>query len=221
MAPTRRRSYDVLNRTKRERLEEEDRALERWFHTSDYPLLFWLDRCLEPHSEVFEIGGSAGHFFYSAQRFAPFPESIRWTIAELPEAVELGRELAEGRGEDRLHFVVSGEEPVDGDIVLTAGALQYMDASLDELLRAGRRMPGHLLVHRLPAWGGDTFWTVQHLGSCALPYRITGWPELEGRLTELGYRTVARWHEDRRIEIPWHRDSRPIDRYYGFYMRRG
>lgn len=209
-------NYDVVNEAKSQNEARERQSLDTWFHSEDYPLLFWLSRFLRPGTKVVELGGSVGHFFYSMQAYYPCGEDLRWVIAELPAAVQLGRRFAEERGEKRLSFMESTrlDEVEESDVFLTAGTLQYMDTPLWEL--AGRaKLPPQVLVHNLPCHSDKTFWTLQRLELCEVPYRVYSKAELLARMSELGYRLRAEWRTPRDIEIPFHRDIQ-IEGYLGF-----
>jgi putative methyltransferase (TIGR04325 family) len=219
--PAKKNDYDVINRRKAENEAQEKERLENWFHTEDYPLLFWLSRLLHEPSSVLELGGSVGHFFYSMQRYYPCGAGIRWTIAELPEAVKLGRKLAVERGETHLSFVESNEiarQPA-ADIFLTAGTVQYMETPLPELLQSLTTLPSHVLVHNLPTHADRSYWTLQQLPLCEVAYRIYSRRDLVAGMQALGYSLVADWNKARTVEIPFHRDLE-VEGYCGFYFSR-
>jgi putative methyltransferase (TIGR04325 family) len=211
------KEYDVINKGKARHEAEEKQRLETWFHLEDYALLFWLSRLLDQRSAVLELGGSVGHFFYSIQRHGICGREIRWTIAELPEAVKLGAAIAQERDERRLAFIDSSRladvEPAD--IFVTAGTLQYMEAPLWTILSGLTQRPTHVLVHNLPVHEHRGYWTLQQLPVCEVPYRVYSHAELVDQMTSLGYRQVDTWKKPRDIEIPFHRETK-VEGYLGF-----
>lgn len=219
--PKRTPYYDIINANKAANREVEKQKLDDWFHDIDYPLLFWLSKLIRPNFSVLELGGSVGHFFYSIQNLSPCPAGVHWTIAELPEAVELGRKIAKERQEYRLSFIESKEivfnEPAD--IFMTAGTLQYMNESLSKMLSGLSKQPVHVLVHNLPVHANKDFWTLQNLGICEVPYHIFSKPELINSMSKLDYDQIAQWVNPRELEIPFHR-GKPIEGYLGFYFRK-
>lgn len=144
--------YDIINSAKAKQETREKQQLDTWFRMEDYALLFWLSRILDESTAILELGGSAGHFFYTIQHHGICGSGIRWTIAELPEAVKLGTSVARERGEQRLTFLDSGHLSVaePSDVFMTAGTLQYMEAPLWTILPTLAKLPPHVLVHNLP-----------------------------------------------------------------------
>jgi putative methyltransferase (TIGR04325 family) len=112
--------------------------------------------------------------------------------------------------------MVSSCDPVD--IFMTAGTLQYMEATLPEILRSLKAIPENVLVHNLPLHSQIAFWTLQNLGVCEVPYKIHAQEEFKTAMENLGYELVASWTNPRQIEIPRHRTIR-IEGYLGFYFR--
>lgn len=215
----RRCAYDIVNQDKSHDLARERKALDNWFPDTDYPLLFWLTRVLAQGHQVLELGGSVGHLFYAAQRLSGLPAQISWTIAELPEAVDLGRRLAAERDEQRLKFADSSdiETLPAADIFVTSGTLQYMQQSLPDILESLESRPRHVLLHNLPVLKDQALWTLQDLQLCQVPYAISSESSLLSRMSDLGYRVVARWVNPRSIDIPFHAQVK-IEGYIGCYF---
>lgn len=211
--------YDAINANKAATSEKEQQSLDNWFHDHDYPLLYWLSKLITTQNSVLELGGSVGHFFYSIKKYESFSEHLKWRIAELPEAVKLGRKFAKDRMETRLSFVESKEigtvEPVD--IFVTAGTLQYMGMTISEILETLTDLPKHVLIHNLPTHEQRAFWTLQNLNLCEVPYRVYSKRDLIRSMKDLGYHRVAEWCKPREIEIPFHRMLK-IEGYLGFYF---
>lgn len=61
---------------------------------SDYPVLFHISRFTRDGLRVFDLGGMMGDLFYLYDRYLGFPQSLRWTVHDLPNQMELGRALA-------------------------------------------------------------------------------------------------------------------------------
>lgn len=212
--------YDIINSNKVSNIEREKQSLDNWFHDTDYPLLFWLSKLLRENDIVMELGGSAGHFFYSMQKFNPCPKNVKWIIAELPEAVTLGKEIANERQEKKLFFIESKDihKAEQIDIFMTAGTLQYMSESLEKILIKLKKLPKHVIVHNLPSHKNRNFWTLQNLKQCEVPYQIYSREVLIIKMKSLGYNLIDEWKNDRKIEIPFHRSIK-IEGYLGYYFK--
>lgn len=221
LAKSRDSEYDKINRLKGENIDHEVTTLDDWFHDVDYPLLFWLSQLVNSSPAILELGGSVGHFYYTSKHYFSHPEQLQWTIAELPEAVRLGREIAAQRGERGLEFVDSAESatfPAAG-IFLTAGTVQYMEEDLVVMLSRLSRHPDHVLIHNLPMHRDRSFWTLQNLGVCELPYRIYAYESLCEGMRNIGYELRDRWNNPRELEIPFH-SNLVIEGYLGMYFRK-
>lgn len=212
-------TYDVINKNKASNEDNVDLSLDDWFHNHDYPLLFWLNKIASSGDKLLELGGSLGHFYYSSQRFIHYPKDMDWTIAELPEAVQLGRKLADKRQEIRLKFAESKQLKTlsPASIFMTAGTIQYMQAHLVELLKSLQSLPDNVLIHNLPCHENRDYWTLQNLKGLELPYRIYSRQDLVCHMEDLGYSLVAEWCQDRKITIPFH-SNLAILGYAGFYF---
>ena len=209
--------YDLINREKALHEEEERQSLDRPIPDFDYPLLFWLSRLLKPAGSILDLGGSVGHFYYRSQQYFQHPAGIHWQIAELPAAVELGRRFAVERKASRLSFFDSAQStplpPVD--VLMTAGTLQYMEESIEDLMTRFESRPRHILINSLPMHRTQDFWTLQNLGACEVPYHVFSELSWLDGLKRQGYRIVDRWSQLRRIEIPFYGD-RLVESYQGF-----
>ncbi|MEL7022833.1 MAG: methyltransferase, TIGR04325 family [Pseudomonadota bacterium] len=213
--------YDAsFNQRVAESIERGEVDVTRWLHDHDFPMLFWLSKALTDNSRVVEFGGSLGHLFYSIRDLFPLGDSVDWTILELPQAVAAGRELSARMNESRLKFAESNKEALvlDGDLFLSAGALQYSPVSTIEMIDGLENPPAHIVLHTMPASFGETFWTLQRIDATELPYRVLSIPRLERDLEARGYERVARWRQDRAVQIPF-QPGHKADGYFGFYFR--
>ncbi|SFM99823.1 methyltransferase, TIGR04325 family [Dokdonella immobilis] len=183
---------------------------------SDYPALYWLQRMLgEGCRRIVDLGGHVGLSYYAFQPYLDYPRDLLWQVHDVPAVMEKGRALCAERGEQRrLAFV--DLDAVDGcDVLMAKGALQYLDYSLVELLKAQRVLPRRLLVNLTPMHPDRSFFTLQNIGVAVCPYRIGAVPEFLHGIRALGYRLIERWeHLDRSVQIPFCPEY-SIDRYHG------
>jgi len=209
--------YDHVNELRRQHAEPETEALGREFLDTDYPLLFWLSRSYRPGLRILELGGSLGHLFYAADHRAPLPDDAEWCVAELPNAVEFGTQIADRRGERRLSFIESDRigEAAACDLFLTAGTIQYIEEDLPRILTNLRALPSEVIVHNTPMHPEREWWTRQNLGVVEVPYRIYSRRRLIEEMAGLGYLQTAAWGHERSVPIPFHLDLE-VDEYLGF-----
>ena len=209
-------TYDTSAATKmyRNRLDN--------IRVSDYPVVYWLSRLLPGGvREVFDLGGHIGVTYYGLSRYLDYPSDLRWIIHDVPAVMQAGREWAlEHDPQRRLEFAASSDAASGRDLLFTAGALQYLDYTLPELIEALPKPPRHVLVNMVPMHPSRSFFTLQNLGVATCPYRIAAVPEFIDAMHALGYEVIDRWESfERQLRIPF-TEGVAVDRYYGFYFRR-
>ena len=172
---------------------------------SVYPVLFWLERLLRPGDRLVDFGGGIGITFYQHRARASLPDGARWIIVEVPAIAARGAAIAAERGEAALDFVTSLGEAGACDILLSAGALQYIDRPTARLLDDLPARPRHILLNKLPLTAGPEFWTLQNFGPAVSPYHVFNREELFGTLDRLGYHLADRWRiAELQCDIPFH-----------------
>ena len=190
---------------------------------SDYPIIYWLQRLIAAgHRNVFDLGGHIGVSYYSFRRYLDYPADLSWLVHDTPSVVAAGREWASQNDPSRqLAFADAADESNARDVLIACGSLQYLDYSLAELLGQLADPPPHVLVNTTPMHPDRSYFTLQNLGSAICPYRISAVPEFIDGLATLGYEVVDRWESfERHLRLPFE-PGHSIDRYYGFYLRRG
>lgn len=187
---------------------------------SDYAVLFWLRGLLSPRTHVFDFGGHVGVSWHGWRDYLHYPPGMRWTVCDVPAIAREGEALARERGADGLHFTSDIADGADADILLVAGALQYVDLDMPALLARMGTRPRHVLVNKTPMYDGPDFVTVQSTGRAFHPYRIYNRDAFVSGLTALGYRVVDDWsNREQSCRIPLTRGC-DIDAYSGYYFVR-
>lgn len=190
------------------------------FIPSDYPAVFWMLKALKDSSSVFDYGGSVGISFYNWERYITYPEDIRWTVCEVPAAASIGEKIAQDKGENRLHFTTRFEDADGCDCLLASGSLQYVDASLADLLRRLASRPKHVVINRLPLHGQRSCVTLQNIRWLASPYRVFQRDALLQELESVGYKLIDAWSvTDHSCWIPFYPEF-SVASYSGLYLRK-
>lgn len=189
---------------------------------SDYPLVYWLARLFEQGCrQVFDLGGNIGVTYYGFDRYLRYPDDLRWQVLDMPVVMAAGRDWArEHDPAGRLGFAEAPEQADGADILLSSGALQYLDYSLPELLQRLARPPRHVLLNLTPVHPSRGYFTLQNLNFAVCPYRIMARPELVAGMEALGYRLVDEWRsQERNLSVPFE-TGYAIDNYSGFHFQR-
>ena len=189
---------------------------------SDYPMVHWLAKLLgEGSCRIFDLGGHMGVSYYGFRHYLKYPAEMRWLVHDVPDIVRDGREWACTHDpERRLSFTNSRPDASGHDVLLTSGALQYLDFTLPELLQELSDPPKHVVINLVPMHPTHSYFTLQNIGRAILPYRVSAIPEFIAAMQALGYHAVDQWHSaERYIRVPFEPSCR-IDGYEGFYFRK-
>lgn len=185
---------------------------------SSYAVFLWIDRLLGPGQTLVDFGGSIGLGYFAYQRFRKLPDGSRWVVAEVPAIAEQGRRVAEREHAAALSFVTRLEDAPRADLLLSAGALQYMEESVPGLLERLGSKPRHLIFNKLPLTEAEGYWTLQNFGPAVSPYRVYNEREFLGYFEAHGYRLRDRWQvAELDCQIPFHPEH-SLDRFTGLYL---
>ncbi|SFM29101.1 methyltransferase, TIGR04325 family [Variovorax sp. OV329] len=193
----------------------------------DYPMLFWLERLFtsdegRQFTRLCDLGGSVGVSYMALGPYLSLPPQLQWEVCELPEVADFGRQVARERElGPQLGFSSDLDAALDGaDVLFTAGAIQYIDRPLEQMLGSAGRAPRHVFINRLPLTGGSSFVTLQNSGLAIHPYRIRNDAQFVDALSGIGWGVVDRWTcLQNSTHIPLH-PERTLDHFHGFYLRR-
>lgn len=190
-------------------------------YPSDYPVLFWLGKLLRPGMHMVDFGGHVGIAFYAYERYLPYPEGFRYTVIDVPAVVARGQQLANERGEPRLHFTADPATIGRHDLLLASGSTQYLDpddplANLDSL----GELPSHVCLNRIPVHPSRTFVTLQNIGTAICPYRIYRRDTVLAGIQQRGYDVVDEWENlEHSCMLPLDREH-SVPNYAGFLLRK-
>lgn len=190
---------------------DNEQAAHMWLEQIDrmqptaYAPFFWLTTLLREGTTVVDYGGSIGLSYYSYVRRRKLPPGARWIVVELPNLVAAGRRIALRENAAQLEFVTDLASTPPCEILLCAGALQYIDESLTGVLGKLRALPQHVLLNKLPLSKGQGYWTLQNFGPAISPYRIFNEQEFLDSLEKAGYVPRDRWAvPELACDVPFH-----------------
>ncbi|MGO4390233.1 methyltransferase, TIGR04325 family [Variovorax sp. M-6] len=165
----------------------------------DYPVMLWLERAFQGGAaRVLDFGGSVGVHYYAYRRYIAMPATLAWRVVELPTMVSIGRSLAAANAATALSFTEDLPQAVvaaDSDIWLSAGAIHYMeDARPALLLERCAVRPKHILLNKLPLYGGEDFVTSQNIGDGSFaPLHVFNRRRFIRDIEEVGYTLWDSW----------------------------
>jgi putative methyltransferase (TIGR04325 family) len=188
------------------------------FNSIDYPILLWLKAAFADSSSVFDLGGNVGLAYYAYRKFLNYPNDLNWLVCEIPEIVKAGEELARNQNIQDLAFTTEFAKADGSEILLSCGTLQYLEATLAELIGQLKVKPKHVLINHVPFYDGESFITLQNVGYTFCPYRIQNRAEFIAALVSLGYELVDSWEINRTCFIPFYPEH-CVNAYHGFYLK--
>jgi putative methyltransferase (TIGR04325 family) len=172
---------------------------------STYPVFFWLQRLLQGDASVLDVGGSIGSTYYGYRRYASLRGIAAWTVVEVPKICRQGEVIARREGATELRFLSDRSQAPPCDLLLAAGALQYMQDAVPGLIEALPTKPRYLLLNKLPLTQQKGCWTLQNYGPAVTPQQLFNEGEFLAYFHRQGYRPRDRWVvDDLDCLIPFH-----------------
>ncbi|MEX0285290.1 MAG: methyltransferase, TIGR04325 family [Paracoccaceae bacterium] len=188
LPPHARQAYDqdVVVDVSRERMQR----VEPW----DYPVLYWMQRCLgEGRLSLLDAGGHVGTKFTAFSEHLPM-NRLDWNVWDLPAILRAGRAgQAEGTVPAALRFVDTPAAPGPVDLLLASGLLQFFDRPLAQLIAEMAELPAWIILNKVAVRDGDTVVTLEQVGPAQIPYQIRGEADWLSELESLPYRLVDSW----------------------------
>jgi putative methyltransferase (TIGR04325 family) len=188
--------------------------------SSDYPVLFWLEKLLRQNPRVFDFGGYLGISYYSYQKLLDYAADLQWTIYDVPAVAAAGAKLAEEKDARRqLAFTTSLERAQEFPLFLSFGSLQFPESTFAEIFQGFSTLPPHVLINKLPFTDGETFYTLHNMGPALAPYRVANREEFLQSAYDMGYELVDSWENPEfGCYIPFHPDHL-VRAFSGLYLR--
>lgn len=184
----------------------------------DYPIVFWLKSLLPECSSVFDLGGNTGIKYYAYKKYLSYPSNLKWMVCDVPTVTQGGKAMAAKRESLGLSFTNHMHDADGRDILLAAGAVQYIETSFGQILSTLQRKPRHLLLNKVPLYPGRSFVTLQSIGTVICPYHIFNHDEFINSVTRHGYELVDMWEtQETACSIPFH-SERSIRACKGLYF---
>ena len=188
---------------------------------STYPVFFWLHRLFTGGMALLDLGGSIGLTYYGYRRYAEFAEDAAWTIVEVPKICEQGAMIARREGAANLRFVSDLAQAPPADLLLSAGALQFMQDVIPGLIEKLPKKPRFVLLNKLPITKQKTCWTLHNYGPAVTPQQLFNEDEFLAYFAGHGYELRDRWMvSDLDCLIPFHPEHF-IRHFSGFLFELG
>lgn len=174
---------------------EYDDRLDRSF-LYDYPVIFHLSRIMG-HGDIVigDLGGHVGLHYYAYRSKIDLDAVFEWRVCDVPAVTAAGRELACQRGvASKLRFIDALQELDGCDVLISAGALQYIERPrLHELIAGFSKRPRHVIVNKVPLYSGPDIVTLQNGRVAYPPHYLFNREAFLASMNALGYKIVDEW----------------------------
>ncbi|MEA9358470.1 methyltransferase, TIGR04325 family [Bacteriovorax sp. PP10] len=193
----------------------------RKIYSTDYPVLFWMDKFKLDIKKVFDFGGHIGIHYYSFSKILDFTNIENWTVCDVQSVVEEGRIYSEQKNAKDLNFVTDIQDLEDQDLFLASGSLQYLDWELHNKLSGLKKRPKILIINMLPLHNSLSTITLQSIGTSFCPYYIRNEDDFIQGLESIGYELLDLWsNEEKKCNIAFEKE-RSLNFYRGlvFHLR--
>ncbi|SDC04095.1 methyltransferase, TIGR04325 family [Ruegeria marina] len=163
-------------------------------HIWDYPIMFWLERLMQPGLNVLDAGGHFGTKFIAFRDRIDLGQ-VDWNVYDVPATIRAALRLQQsGKVPDQIKFFDDLSKAQAPDVLLASGLLQYLDIGFHELVDSLPSPPKHILLNKVATTNGPTVVTLEKIGSGRIPYQIRNRAEFEHGIAAMGYRIRDSWH---------------------------
>jgi len=163
----------------------------------DYPVLYWMNRCLaESGSQrlsLLDAGGHLGTKYTAFGDHLPLSQ-VDWHLWDLPAILRAARNWqGQGKIPAAINFVDDPAASGPVDLLLASGLLQYLDRPLAELIGEMAAPPRWILLNKVAVSDAGTVVTLEQIGPAQVPYQIRDADQWAHELEALGYTLRDSW----------------------------
>lgn len=172
----------------------------------DYAPIYWIsDAFARGMTSIFDLGGHVGIKYYAFKRMIEYPETLRWTVCDVPGVVLTGEQLAKERqASAQLKFCADFRQADGCDVLYLSGSLQYLPCQMSQILATLSRKPHRVVLNITAAHELRTMYTLNSIGFAVCPYRIQHQDEILSEIRLAGYQRRDVWRNDgKEIRIPF------------------
>lgn len=189
-------------------------------HSTDYPVLFWMEKVRSDVRRIFDFGGHIGIHYYAFPRFLDVSNISEWTVCEVEKVCEEGRLYAsENPRSTKLNFVTDISKCEGYDLLLAKGSLQYLEWELHDKLVELKQRPRYLIINMTPLHPKLKTITLNSIGTAFCPYHIRKEDDFFNGLKKVGYDVLDIWNnEEKKCNIAFE-SERSLSYYKGAILK--
>lgn len=189
-------------------------------YSTDYPVLFWMEKINHDVSRIFDFGGHIGVHYYSYPKVLNFSKIKEWTVCDVESVCNEGKVFADRNDSlGRLNFVTDIKSCEGYDLFLANGSLQYLEWELHSKLKELSNPPKYLIINMTPLHPSNKTITLNNIGTSFCPYHIRRDDDFFKGLKQLGYTLLDDWkNEEKSCRIAFE-PSRSLSFYRGAVLK--
>ncbi len=166
-------------------------------HSTDYPVLFWMNKLSSEIETVFDFGGHVGIHYFSYSKVINRIETLKkWTVCDVPSVVDEGKKYALARKSLNLNFVNELSACENYDLFLASGSLQYLEWELHDQIKALNVPPKIVIINMTPLHPMFKSITLQSIGASFCPYLIRREVDFVKGMQNIGYEILDQWNNE-------------------------
>ncbi|MCO4754089.1 MAG: methyltransferase, TIGR04325 family [Bacteriovoracaceae bacterium] len=184
-------------------------------YSTDYPVLYWMNKFKGHINSIFDFGGHIGVHFYSYEKYLDYANLNRWLVCDVPSVLEEGKRFEEYKNDSILDFTADFEMCEGIDLLLANGSIQYVEWELHEKLSNIKEKPRLVILNMTPLHEEFSTITLQSIGTSFCPYYLRLEKDFVRGMESIGYRLLDVWNnEEKRCNIAFEK-KRSLDKYKG------
>ena len=190
-------------------------------HSTDYPVLFWMEKIKSEISRVFDFGGHFGIHYYAYEKLLNFDNIEKWTVCDVEHVCSEGRKIAKKEDDlKKLSFVTDMKLCKDYDLFLANGSIQYLEWELHEKLLELEKLPSYIIINITPLHPTTATITLNNIGTAFCPYYLRKESEFLQGMQSLGYELLDLWENDSKNCFIAFEPERSVSYYRGAIMKK-
>jgi putative methyltransferase (TIGR04325 family) len=189
-------------------------------YSTDYPVLFWMEKIKNNFATVFDFGGHVGVHYYSYQKALCFSKIDRWTVCDVEMVCQEGERIARVKDNlGKLSFVDDIKKCEGHDLFIANGSLQYLEWELHEKLEEVSYKPKYIIVNMTPLHPSIRTKTLNNIGTSFCPYYIRKEDDFFKGLRASGYEIIDTWSNETKSCSIAFEPERSISYYRGAILK--
>lgn len=189
-------------------------------YSTDYPVLFWMEKFKNEFTTIFDFGGHIGVHYYSYPKVLELSRLSKWTVCDVESVCKEGEKFAQDNDAGRkLNFVTDIVHCEGYDLFIANGSLQYLEWELHSKLKEISDKPKFLIINMTPLHPTAKTITLNSIGTAFCPYHLRKEVDFFNGLSNAGYEIIDIWNNEEKACSIAFESERSINYYRGAILK--